>query len=459
MKISISVPKPCHENWNAMTPAADGAPGIAGRHCDSCQHTVMDLTRVSDTQLIDLFRKDAMPKCARLSQGQLDRVITLEADRSPRLLPAAAVGLAMAFAAPDADAQNCAPTVGKMIARPVEITHITLGEMVATPKDSTDQIIEKVQMGNVSIPMVKGEVAVHPTLPIKLDPLGADTAKAVRTGQTIISGGRSELTYYIDEVRGQGPVPQHQLEELPVITGGIPGTFGDAGVRVVAEALRVTGRVLDENGEPAPFVSIRLENTPVRSASDLDGRFSLSIPDSLYDVGLSLRIHMIGYSTVEVPVGTGHHAGIAPDVPMYVEGRHAFTGRAMLNDKSIPGCIIEVVGTDKRIMADERGFFGFDVPDGEHEWTVRAIAPDGSAGSTTFPASALPCCVPIALEAQEKGAVVRPSSIDMGDIVLVPNEAIMMGLWIETTPAKQSLARRAGAPFRWVGRQVSKPFR
>ena len=82
MKISISVPKPCHENWNAMTPAADPTTGIDGRHCDSCQHTVMDLTRVSDTQLIDLFRKDAMPKCARLSQGQLDRVITLEADRS-----------------------------------------------------------------------------------------------------------------------------------------------------------------------------------------------------------------------------------------------------------------------------------------------------------------------------------------------------------------------------------------
>ncbi len=464
MKISISVPKPCHENWNAMTPAADPTTGIAGRHCDSCQHTVMDLTRVSDAQLIDLFRKDAMPKCARFSQGQLDRVIALEADRSPRLLPVAAVGLAMAFAAPDAEAQNCTPRLGKMaISRPVQVDEPRIvGEMVATPEDSTDRIIEKVQMGNVSIPIdpvIKGDIDVRFVPPAQVDTSVMDSAVGIQTGQMIVRGGRAEVNYYIDGVKGPGPLIKEQLEALPIITGGIPGTFGDVGVPSAAEPMKVTGRVLDENSEPVPFVSVRV-GMEAGVVSDADGRFVLSLSDSLYDAGMPLRIHSIGYASTEVPLGGGHAVPVVPQVPMYVEGKYALTGRVLLDGKPVFGCVVQVVGTDEIITVDDRGFFGFNLTGDASEWTVKAISPDGHLlGSTVVQASALPCCVPVALEVNEEPAIVRPTTIDLGDIVLEPRGEIMMGMWIETTPAKQSLARRAGAPFRWVGRQVSRPFR
>lgn len=445
MKISISVPKPCHENWGAMSPATDPATGIGGRHCDSCQHTVMDLTRVSDAQLIDLFRKDAMPTCARFSQGQLDRVIALETDRAPRLLPTAALSAALALSAPEASAQNCTRTVGKMIARPLEqVDEQTLGEVaISRPVE----------------PVVKGEMDVRDVPPTGSDTTAADIAIGIRTGQAIVRSGRAQVTYYIDGVKGPGPVVKEQLEALPIITGGMPGTFGDVGIRSVVEPLTVTGRVLDENGEPVPFVSVRV-GTEVGAVSDAEGRFVLSLSDSLYDAGMPLRIHSVGYASTEIPLGEAHTVAAVPRPPMYAEGKHALTGRVQLDGKPVAGCVVQVVGTDEIITVDEGGFFGFDLTGDASEWTLKAITPDGHYfGSTVVPATALPCCVPIALEVNEEPVIVRPTTIDVGDIVLAPREAMMMGMWIETTPAKQSLARRAGAPFRWVGRQLARPFR
>lgn len=447
MKISISVPKPCHENWNAMTPTADPTSGIGGRHCDSCQHTVMDLTRVSDAQLIDLFRKDAMPKCARFSQGQLDRVIALEADRSPRLLPAAAVGLAMAFAAPDAAAQNCTPTLGKMaISRPVQVDEPrTVGEMV---------ISRPVE------PVVKGEMDVRDIRPAQVDTAAMDSAMGIRTGQTLIRGGRPEVTYYIDGVKGPGPISQEQLEALPIITGGIPGTFGDAGVAVATEPLKVTGRVLDENGEPVPFASIRLGNTTVGAISDIDGHFLLSIPDSLYGAGLPLRIHSVGYDPVEVPLDGEQPMVMVPQAPLYVEGKHVLTGRALLDGKPVAGCVVQVVGTDEIITVDERGFFGFDLTGDTREWTLKAVSPSGHHfGSTVVPSRALPCCVPIALEVNEEPVTLAPTPIDLGDVVLPTREIFLMGDFSAVPITPPSLGERVAQPFRWMGRQLARPFR
>ena len=42
MKITIQVPKPCHESWEAMTADPGSKAGTSGRFCASCAHTVAD---------------------------------------------------------------------------------------------------------------------------------------------------------------------------------------------------------------------------------------------------------------------------------------------------------------------------------------------------------------------------------------------------------------------------------
>ncbi len=427
MKISISVPEPCHENWNAMTeqPATDG---ITGRHCDSCQHTVMDLTRVTDAQLIELFRKDAMPKCARFSQNQLDRVIALEAERTPRLLPTAAVGMALALASPDTNAQNCMPTVGKMI--------------VSRPPVET----------------VKGNMVVQTPPPIALDTTEADSAKGFQTGQVFIRGGKAEVIYSIDGVKVSGandtPITKEVIEATPIIIGGRISDYGDIG-GLIAHRL-VTGRVVDSAGEPLPFANVLVGE--IGAQTDFDGRFSLSVPaDS--DQTPVLRVSYLAFRTKEIPLVVT--AVVSEGEACIYNDRAALTGRVSgLDGRPVANCPIEVKELGLRCATDADGLYSFEVPAGTkaEALTVSAKMNDGGFGVTTISVDAFPCCVPITLHATEQPATVDATDIDLGDVVLSDDQRMFLGEMIITCE-EDTFGSRVAQPFKWVAKQVSKPFR
>src|SRR5258706_15853701 len=64
----LSINKPCHENWNNMTPLERGA------YCASCRKEVTDFTGMPDTEIIDYFQKKKNePVCGRFKTDQLNR--------------------------------------------------------------------------------------------------------------------------------------------------------------------------------------------------------------------------------------------------------------------------------------------------------------------------------------------------------------------------------------------------
>jgi hypothetical protein len=68
-KLNLSVPEPCTENWDNMTP------NERGRHCASCDKTVIDFSLFSDKQLIEFFSKATDKICGRIPKFQLERQI------------------------------------------------------------------------------------------------------------------------------------------------------------------------------------------------------------------------------------------------------------------------------------------------------------------------------------------------------------------------------------------------
>ncbi len=64
--INISIPKPCHENWEAMTPAEKG------RFCSVCSKTVLDFTKASDKEIVN-YLSNNKNACGRFYNHQLDR--------------------------------------------------------------------------------------------------------------------------------------------------------------------------------------------------------------------------------------------------------------------------------------------------------------------------------------------------------------------------------------------------
>ena len=68
--LQLSIPKPCHEDWEAMTPNRQG------RHCNACAKTVVDFTSMTDATIKNFFlQKEPEAKvCGRFKDAQLYRI-------------------------------------------------------------------------------------------------------------------------------------------------------------------------------------------------------------------------------------------------------------------------------------------------------------------------------------------------------------------------------------------------
>ncbi|TFF33616.1 hypothetical protein [Mucilaginibacter psychrotolerans] len=64
---SISIPTPCHEDWQQMTPVAQG------RHCQSCCKTVIDFTEMTSQEIISYFASQKNV-CGKIAKSQLAAV-------------------------------------------------------------------------------------------------------------------------------------------------------------------------------------------------------------------------------------------------------------------------------------------------------------------------------------------------------------------------------------------------
>ncbi|WP_290840557.1 carboxypeptidase-like regulatory domain-containing protein [Flavobacterium sp.] len=94
----ISIPKPCHEDWNAMT-AVD-----KGRFCSSCQKKVHDFTQAPDTAILEIIRK-SQDVCGRFHISQLDRKL-VEPSQKSSVWTAAASGVLGLLSMASAEAQH-----------------------------------------------------------------------------------------------------------------------------------------------------------------------------------------------------------------------------------------------------------------------------------------------------------------------------------------------------------------
>jgi hypothetical protein len=69
----ITIPTPCHEDWNAMTPNEQG------RHCGSCVKTVVDFTTWQPLAILEHFETN-VNVCGRFKTDQLNEPIPTAED-------------------------------------------------------------------------------------------------------------------------------------------------------------------------------------------------------------------------------------------------------------------------------------------------------------------------------------------------------------------------------------------
>src|SRR5215217_3194401 len=68
--VMITIPVPCHENWNEMTPDEQG------RHCHLCSKTVIDFTEKEPEEILRYLKTQQAGKvCGRFLTPQLNTPI------------------------------------------------------------------------------------------------------------------------------------------------------------------------------------------------------------------------------------------------------------------------------------------------------------------------------------------------------------------------------------------------
>lgn len=69
-KTRLSIPVPCHQDWNAMTQ------NERGKFCAACSKTVVDFTQKSTSEIQQYFRKKRDSSvCGKFKQSQLDSLV------------------------------------------------------------------------------------------------------------------------------------------------------------------------------------------------------------------------------------------------------------------------------------------------------------------------------------------------------------------------------------------------
>lgn len=64
---SISIPEPCHQSWQQMTPEA------SGRHCRQCSKVVTDFTKMTNNEIINYLSNNTNT-CGRFEKQQLNSI-------------------------------------------------------------------------------------------------------------------------------------------------------------------------------------------------------------------------------------------------------------------------------------------------------------------------------------------------------------------------------------------------
>jgi len=111
-KPHISIPKPCHENWDAMHPREQG------RHCDACDKTVIDFTEKSEKEIGEYFAEHSVTRiCGHFRKSQLHIVpsrlhaflLQLHASASRNIKRHALRAIALFFISMIMSLAGCAP--------------------------------------------------------------------------------------------------------------------------------------------------------------------------------------------------------------------------------------------------------------------------------------------------------------------------------------------------------------
>lgn len=110
-------------------------------------------------------------------------------------------------------------------------------------------------------------------------------------------------------------------------------------------AKKISGVVIDSNGEPIIGAAVLVQGTSVGAATDVDGKFSLDVPSN----GKTLIVSYIGYDNQEVPITSSSQYKITLSGTNYALDEVVVTALGMKREKKALGYSVQDVKGDALI--------------------------------------------------------------------------------------------------------------
>lgn len=304
-KFQLSIPEPCHEDWDKMHPSGKG------RFCDSCQKQVVDFSSMSDMEIAQFFKKPSTGSlCGRFMSDQLERTIEMPKKRIPWLRYFFQIALPAFLTTTKASAQgqvrmdmvkekvqqepdkvDCAKPLGEQIA---EAKH------VVSVADALAGRVLRPLIKQVDTAKVNGRVVDENNKPVPFATVMVKGTKVPvatdENGLFIIIAKKGDIL----EVSRLGYQPiQIVCKEL--VTGDIvlkesiivneeymmlKGMFSLA--PPVKTKTNINGKVIDEKGNPVPFATVFIEELDKTIMADEEGFFKVNPTKKWYSMALNV---------------------------------------------------------------------------------------------------------------------------------------------------------------------------
>jgi hypothetical protein len=284
-KINLSIPKPCHENWDKMTPSDKG------RFCGSCQKTVVDFTSMSDRQIAEFFKRPTGSVCGHFHADQLQRDISIPNKRVPW------VKYFFQFSLPAFLISMKASAQGKVAVKE---------EKVACTKLTGDTVFFNGQ-AKASCTQIKGKVTNAKGDPIPFVSVwiknSAVSTQTDKNGNFVIATNKDDVVlvasavgYNAVEIRSNNTVVNITMDPVAYAEMGIVAVSG--GVVRRDKLVEISGKVIDQSGDGVPFATVKVKDTHTEIKTDEQGHFQLDANN-----GAVLSATAIGYDTNEITIG------------------------------------------------------------------------------------------------------------------------------------------------------------
>jgi CarboxypepD_reg-like domain len=282
-QLTISIPTPCTEDWNAMTPDKNG------KFCASCQKTVVDFSRMTDAEIFNYFDNFKGNTCGRFSEKQL---IT------PFNVPI-------------------------MIGKPQNRWAWALSALLL-PSIALSQTLKTTQIMKLVPPSVFERNMGENGLPIKgkVTELGTDSPLinvyiSIVVNETLIGRASTDdkgifTTYLPQEFENQSFILFFDCNKMEkqILNFKNYAEILDSQLFVSMEKteeektmIRLRGVVMDEHNDVLIGASIVIKGTKIGAVTDLHGRFELNVlSKEVNNKSFEIVASFVGYGSEELQI-------------------------------------------------------------------------------------------------------------------------------------------------------------